>query len=195
MRFIARVVAATALVTSIGVIGASTSASAATACPSRSMSKKFAQWGDDNLYFTAPQATFEGSVGQWARSGGAGVVNDQAPWRINGSKHSKAMQLQPGASITLRSFCVAANEETLRFFYKSPGSGQLSVRMEVRTEQGTAISTWGFGTSAQGWGVSPIIKLPSLRDSNGDQWITLTFSSSGGTWLVDDVMIDPWIAR
>ncbi len=195
MRFIARVLAAATLVSGIGVIGATSTASAATTCPSRSMSQKFARWGDPNLYFVAPQGTFEGSTGQWTRTAGAGVVADQAPWRINGPGHGRAMRLPAGASITSQAFCVAANEETLRFFYKSPGSGQLTVRMEVTTAQGTAISTWGFGTATQGWEVSPVINLPSMRDSNGDQWITLTFSSSGGTWLVDDVMVDPWIAR
>lgn len=195
MRHFARAIAAATLISSIGVIGASASVSAATACPTRSMAPKFAQWGDSNQYFVAPQGTFEGRTGMWTRAGGAGVVADQAPWRINGGNHGKAMRLPSGASITSQAFCVAANEESLRFFYKSPGSGSISIRMDVANAHGQAISTYGFGTSQAGWGVSPIINLPSLRDSNGDQWVTLTFTSTGGSWLVDDVMVDPWIAR
>ena len=195
MRLIARTLVGAALISSVAVIGASASASAATACPARSMAPKFAAWGDQNQYFVSPEGTFEGASRSWTRAGGAAVVADQAPWRVNGSDHSKAMRLPAGASITATAFCVAANEESLRFFFKSPGSGSLSIQMTVANDHGQAMNTYGFATAQAGWGVSPITNMPSLRDSNGDQWVTLTFRSSGGTWLVDDVMVDPWISR
>ena len=81
----------------------------------------------------APQGTFEGRTGTWTRTGGAAVVNDQAPWRINGGNHGKASQ----------ACCVAANEESLRFFYESPGSGSIS-------------SAWKCGT----WLVDDVMATP-----------------------------------
>ena len=195
MRLLARALAAATLLSAIGVAGLSASASAATKCPTRSTKAAFSQWGDQNQYFVANNGRFEAGAKDWTLLGGARVVTDQAPWKINGANDSKALQLPAAATAESVSICVAANEESLRFFYKSPGTGSLKVRMDVDDDTGSASSVFGFGTSQQGWGVSPIIKLPSLRDADGDQWIVLTFEATGGTWLVDDVMVDPWITR
>lgn len=195
MRLLARALAAATLLSAIGVAGLSTSASAATKCPTRSTKAAFSQWGDQNQYFVANNGRFEGGTKDWTLAGGASIVTDQATWKVNGASDKKALSLPSGTSATSVSICVAANEESLRFFYKSPGTGSVKIRMDVADSTGWAYSWYSFGTTRQGWGVSPIIKLPSLRDADGDQWITLTFESTGGTWLVDDVMIDPWIAR
>ena len=195
MRLIARALAAATLVSAVAVVGAVGSASAATKCPARTTKASFAQWGDSNQYFVANNGRFEDGTRDWTLAGGAGITADQAIWRINGSGDSKALRLPSGSSAKSVSICVASNEESLRFFYKSPGTGSVTIRMDVANATGWAYRYYTFSTSRTGWGVSPVIDLPSLRDADGDQSITITFSASGGTWLVDDVMIDPWIAR
>lgn len=194
MKFIARSLVATVLVASLGAVGAAGTVSAASACPARSSAPKFSQWGDQNLYFVAPQARFEGATGQWTRTGSAGVVAEQSPWRINGATDSKAMRLPAGASITSPPICVAANQESMRFFFKSPGTGKLRVTLSVTTGGTTAYSSLAFNAQA-GWNVSQVFAFPAARNAVGDQWITVSIAAEGGTWLVDDVMVDPWITR
>jgi hypothetical protein len=187
-------VAAATVLATLGVFGGS--ASAGDGCAARTTTAAFAQWGDTNQYFTATNGTFESGAGGWALRNGTSVVADQAPWKVNGSNHGRALNLPGGSSATSTSMCVASNEESMRFFYKSPGSGSLQVRVEVSNARGSSVRTWSVSTSRTGWIVSPQLALPNLRDANGQQWITVTFSSSGSAaWAVDDVMIDPWITR
>lgn len=187
------VMAATVLAT-LGVAGGTTMAG--DGCTTRTTNTAFAQWGDNNQYFATTNGTFESGAGGWTLRNGTSVVADQAPWKVNGSAHAKALRLPGGSSATSTSMCVASNEESMRFFYKSPGSGSLQVRVEVSNAFGSSVRTWSVSTSRTGWIVSPQLALPNLRDASGQQWITITFSSSGSAaWAIDDVMIDPWIAR
>jgi hypothetical protein len=42
-----------------------------------------------------------------------------------------------------------------------------------------------------GWSLSPTIVLPRITDPEG-QYVSISISSGGpGTWLVDDILIDP----
>jgi hypothetical protein len=202
-----RIVAASAIVagsmamaTSIG----SGSASAADPCAARTTKQAFKQWGDTNQYFSVTNGTFESGTGGWqmtkATAGTPSVVTDQEPWKVNGTSHTKALKL-PAYSTAMAPFmCVASNEEWLRFFYKDPGVGGagLLAKVEVRNASGAvAINTYTIGASSAGWKVGPQVYLPNLRDANGEQWISVTFTpvNNAATWYIDDVMIDPWVSR
>lgn len=174
-------------------------AAAAGECTTRTTKQAFLQWGDTNQYFAADNGTFESGAGGWTLSNGSKVVSGQAPWKVNGSNHSKALQLPGGSSATAPFMCVASNEEWLRFFFKDPGVPGASFRIEitVKSGTGTAVNTWETGSNTAGWRVSPQISLPNLRDANGQQWISVRFlpTNNAATWQLDDVMIDPWVSR
>ena len=155
MRLLARALAAATLLSAIGVAGLSTSASAATKCPARSTKAAFSQWGDQNQYFVANNGRFEGGTKDWTLTGGASIVADQASWKINGANDKKALSLPSGSSAKSVSICVAANEESLRFFYRSPGTGTLTIRMDVADSSGWAYSYYTLWTTQKTWAVSP----------------------------------------
>jgi hypothetical protein len=195
MQLIRRAVAAATIITAIGV-GIGTTAMAGP-CESRQMHTAFAPWGDPNLYFVANGGTFERGDTPWEMHGRGRVGWGQNPHAVNGWGAS-SLRLPPRSAAVSPAICVFSNEETLRFFFRGPGNGAtLQVHVEVANELGVASTTTEIVSSSRGWDVSPIIPLPSLRDANGEQWITIRFTGlqSRGAWQIDDVMIDPWVAR
>lgn len=201
MRNIRRIIAATAIVaTSTAGLIASAGHVSASSCPTRSLSTPFTPWGDHNQYFVVPGATFEGGHG-WGLFGNISVVKDQAPWKINGSTHTRSLNLPAYTTAMAPNMCIASNEDSLRFFYKDPGvrGATLTVKIEAwnHSSSGRSITTYSIGSSNSGWKLSPRIELPNKRDASGEQWVTITITpvNTAATWRIDDVMLDPWIAR
>lgn len=196
MQLIKRAVVAATIITSLGVVGAAGTASAGP-CEPRNTWAAFAPWGDHNQYFVANGGTFEGDWSPWATWGGAGVGWDQNSHAINGHGQ-RAMRLPSWSTAMSPAMCVFHNEESLRFFYRAPGVGRtLEVHIEVWGENGYASTTSYITSSSRQWEVSPIIDMPNVRGADGTQWITVYLTPIGGrgSWFVDDVMIDPWVAR
>lgn len=171
------------------------------ACPSRTTTTPFTGWGDSNAYFVVPGATFEGSHG-WTFSGAISVVADQEPWKINGSTHGRSLNLPAYTTAIAPNMCIASNEDSLRLFYKDPGVGGATLQVKVEAWNNTSngarsINTYAIGSNGSGWKLSPRIQLPNMRDSAGEQMVTITITpvNTAATWRVDDVMLDPWIAR
>jgi hypothetical protein len=194
------ILAALALAATATSIGGGQVAVAGT-CPTRTTTKPFTAWGDSNDYFVVPGATFEGSHG-WRFSGAVSVVADQEPWKINGSSHSKSLNLPAYTTAIAPNMCIASNEDSLRLFYKDPGKPGASLLVKVEawnTGDVTARSvvTNTIDSRGAGWKLTPRIALPNKRDAAGEQWVTITITpvNTGATWRVDDVMLDPWISR
>lgn len=191
-----------AALTLAGIGGAVTTGTtvAAGSCPARTLTTPFTAWGDSNSYFVVPGATFEGSHG-WSFSGSISVVSDQEPWKINGSSHAKALNLPAYTTAVAPNMCIADNEDSLRFFYKDPnvGGAALSVKVEAwnNSSTGRSVQTYAIGSNGSGWKLSPRIELPNKRDAKGEQWVSITITpiNTAATWRIDDVMLDPWIAR
>ena len=185
-----------ATVATTGLAGGT--AAAAGSCGTRSTFKAFTQWGDQNEYFLLPGGSFESGTSGWSL-GGSSVVTDQAPWKVNGSKHAKALNVPAYTTVMPANICINSNEEWMRFFYKDPGvrGAQLLVKIEAWSSAGRAIQEIKIDSGSAGWKVSNQIPMPNKRDSKGEQWITLTITpvSTAATWRLDDIMIDPWVSR
>ncbi len=190
--------------TSIGIAGHA--AAGGKLCEARTLSKAFAQFGDNNDYFLVDAADFEtdgkgrGSHKDWKLPKKAKIVSEQAPWKVNGSKHSKALQIDSSTTVSTPEVCVMVNEEFFRFFYKDPGKSNaaLDVTVTATSALGTATTSWRATSTDKGWKVSPPIALPNVRGENGEQQITISFATGSGKdsrWVIDDVMIDPWRTR
>lgn len=190
-------VAAAAVVgaASIGV----SPAQADIACGAHTVKQPFIGWGDSNKYFIAANGGFEGGSANWLFSGGASVVSENEPWRINGSTHTKSVRIPSGASVVTEKFCVNSDEDSLRFFAKRPGVGGAGMQVFVRVTSGANVATneITLDGSQAGWTLSDRMMLPDIRDASGQQWVQITFTprNVAATWNVDDVMIDPWRTR
>lgn len=194
-RWIARVTGL-AVVLAAGTVASQASPAAAATCPARTLSKPFSSFGDTNDYFLAPDATFESGTGSWALSS-ASVVSGNEPWKVFGSTHAKSLKLNASGTATTPSMCIATAEDSMRFFYRSPGVAGAKLHVHIHVTSGVNVATNDYdvdGTVA-GWAVSQRIMLPDIRDASGMQTITITFqprNSSTATWQLDDVSIDPW---
>lgn len=197
MQLFTRAVAAATIITGIGVIGAAGTALADASCSARTTTAAFARWGDDNQYFVADGGTFERGVTEWNRRGLAGAAAGQNPLGIAGPG-MRSMRLPGGSSVESPEICVFQNEESVRFAYRAPYAGaQLRVDISVESNGQRAATTTVVTAAGSGWDVSPIVDMPNLRNADGQQRIIITMRPLDltGSWQVDDVMIDPWVAR
>lgn len=178
-----------------GAVGVSP-ASADVACAARTTTTPFMPWGDGNRYFMAPNGGFEGGSANWTLSGGASVVNENEPWRINGSTHARSLRVPAGSQAVGERFCVNSSEDSLRFFYKRPGVAGSALHIHVRVTSGVNVATNDLDLDGgqAGWAVANRMMLPDIRDASGKQWVQITYSTRNvaANWSVDDVMVDPW---
>lgn len=197
MQLFTRAVAAATIITGIGVIGAAGTALADASCSARTTTAAFARWGDDNQYFVADGGTFERGATEWNRRGLAHSSFEQNPLGVAGPGW-QSMQIPAGSSIESPEICVFQNEESVRFAYRAPYAGaSLRVDISVESNGQRATTTTTIKASTWAWTVSPIIDMPNLRNAAGQQRIIITMRPLDllGGWQVDDVMIDPWVAR
>ncbi len=199
-RIARRAAAATAALVGAlaAVVGPAASAQAADECTARTTTKAFAAFGDTNEYFPVQGGTFEsGSLSAFTVTGGASVVAENEPWRVLGSSHGRAGALPPGATLKA-SFCVQYGEDSMRLFVKSPATsgGSLGIKVTIATAYGSASAGTSVSTSSSVWTPTPSIPLPNVSGPDAKQYVTLQVTNNGkGTWLLDDILVDPWKTR
>lgn len=179
-------------------IGVGVAASGATvSCTARSTGAHFAAWGDKNQYFRAPGGGFELSLSNnWTMSGGAMSLLGNEPWRVVNGFDAMSLTLPFTGTATSPTFCVTTSEDSLRFFVRKPGVRGAQLHVSVRVTAGVNVATMDVDIdgSTYGWTPTDRYMLPDIHDNNGRQNVTITFSTRGSwaSWLVDDVMVDPW---
>jgi hypothetical protein len=165
-------------------------------CGTRDLSQPFTAWGDGSDYFTAPDGTFESGLGGWTGYG-LGIAAENEPWFVFGAGDSSSMRITKSAA---RSpvFCVAAGEEAVRMFVKSPGvsGSELGIRITASQPSTSAYASTGVEIDGDnpGWIVTDPIPVPSLFGTIGTENLSIRIDPDGpaATWLVDDVAVDPW---
>lgn len=167
-------------------------------CGARTTTQALAQFGDLNDYFPIVGGTFEsGDLSPFLVSGGPFIAPENEPWRVMGYEDKRSVALPAGA--TLRAtFCVQIGEDSMRLFAKAPSSssGSLNIRTTVATAYGSAYTSTTLGPQYAAWGLSPRIPLNNVSGQDGKQYVTLSITNTGtGTWLVDDILVDPWRTR
>jgi hypothetical protein len=187
-----------ALIAGLGLaavpVAVSAPAHALDACTTRTVSQPFTAWSDSNYYFPVTSGTFESGAGGWSIGSGVSTVPENEPWNVAGSG-AASLRIPAGSAASTSQMCLTADEDSTRFFYKSPGSGVgLGVTITATNSITHAVAMTSFtiraGTTA-GWQVSPRISLPSARDLQGTENVVIKFTAQGAAWQVDDVFVDP----
>jgi hypothetical protein len=177
------------------VLGPAASAQAADECTARTTTKAFAAFGDTNDYFPIGGGTFEsGSLSNFALGGSPSIANENEPWRVLGGSNNRSVALPAGATLTA-TFCVQVGEDSMRLFTKSPGtpSGALNIKTTVTTAYGSALTFSSMRGVSPSWAPTGRIPLTNVSGPDGKQYVTLLITNTGsGTWLVDDILVDPW---
>jgi hypothetical protein len=169
-------------------------------CDATQTSHPFLPWLDIASYTAAPDGGFEAGAKGWNLNG-ATVVGGNEPYDVGGADDAAALRVPAGGSATSPTFCVGLEHPTARFFAKRVGGSLLStLRVDVQFEDGfgkTHFLPIGLAALNNGsWQPT----LPMLMVANllpllpGEHTpVALRFvPQGGGSWLVDDVYVDPF---
>lgn len=174
-------------------------------------SKVFAAFADDNNYYLAGGGAFEygadrllgrgldterDHLAAWTGNLMASVVSGNEPFRLAGRADRSSMRLRAGGRVTSTPFCVSADQPHLRLVARSlGGGGELRVRVSTVGWTGAARATTTVLAPAahRAWAPSRYIPLNTTgmpADERGLAYVTV--ESAGGSWLIDDVFVDPY---
>jgi hypothetical protein len=161
-------------------------------------SQPFAPWNDSAAYYLAGNGGFE-SAGGWTLSGGAAVVAGNESFYAHGKQDHSALLLPNGATATSAQLCFGLLNPGIRFFAMSPtGSGTVKVQV-VATGLLGGLTTLDGGTVSAGktWAPSPKLSttLSQLNSLVGAKSIAIKLTAVNGSVEVDDLYIDPFLAR
>jgi hypothetical protein len=193
---VAALLSAVAAVAAAGLATSSRAADPALFCPATSaLSTPFTWWGDPSWYVLAPDGGLEGGGLGWTRAGGAAVRYGNEPFRVGGFFDNKMLDLPAGSSATTPPLCIDASYPTMRFFLSGVSSGGSKLTIEAYYVDAYGVGGWRkitTMTTAGGWQVGKIVKLPEKIQSPSVQF---RFSVSGGFggYQLDDVYVDPYI--
>lgn len=180
------------------VVAPAIPAQAADDCTTRTTTQAFATFGDTNDYFPVTGGTFEsGDLSPFTVTGGAYVTQQNEQWRVLGSTHTRSLALPPGATLKA-SFCVQIGEDSIRTFTKSPGvrAAALDIKVTVATSQGSSTAYSGSSSQSGTWEPTARIPLYNVYGPDTRQYVTVLVTNTGaGTWLLDDLLVDPWKTR
>jgi hypothetical protein len=176
--------------------------SSAPDCDEQILSRPFLSWLDSAKYTPHPGGGFEGSLEGWQLGGGAGVVQGNQPFPVEGEGTGASLAIPAGAEVTTSSVCVGLGHPTIRLFARRTSgrvTSQLAVEVLFEDREGDVHSLpIGAVVGARDWAPSaplPIVAnlLPLLPEDRTA--VAFRFTASGGDWQVDDVFVDPWRAR
>jgi hypothetical protein len=178
------------------------------ACSFASLTQPFQSFGDNNSYFLAPGANFEGDVSGWTLAGGAAVSSSNEDSFVGSSSDSHSLALPTtSAAVTTPTFCVTANAPTFRMFIQNSGNvghndGQLAVYLNFSGADGKAqqVKIGGLTVKNTKWTLTaPIsfIQYISTPLKNGYANISFTIkpNDNHGNWLLDDLYVDPFCGK
>jgi hypothetical protein len=172
----------------------------APSCAQEDSSQVFRPWLDLANYQPAPDGGFEAGAQGWTLAGATTVAGNE-PYDVGGAGDDTSLRVPSGGSATTPAFCVGLEHPTARFFAKRVGGSLLStLRVDVRfeTSLGTTLEVPIGVVALNGGSWQP--SLPMLFVANllpllpGDHTpVQLRFvPQGGGSWLVDDVYVDPF---
>jgi hypothetical protein len=180
-----------ALAAVLAAAQAATPAAAASCPPPPTPLQPFTPWADNGQYVLTTGGSFEPGAPAWTLTGGARVVNDNAPNRLDPPSHGSALFLPSGSSAT--SACVTAPKiiGTVRFFAKNSGAPDAGVKVEILVKGKTYQAGTITGESA--WAPTKILpsSAPAYKGAVTYQ-VRLTVVGSNGAFTVDDTYFDPY---
>jgi len=182
-------------------IGAAGVGAAVNGCTGQTYQQPFLPWLDPMSYTLVSGGTFEGSLSGWTLSGGAKVVSGNEPFYVHAKGESHSLSLPAGSSVTTAPICVTLAHPDARFFVRNSGSllSTLSVSVVFPVLGGTATLPL-TPVAAVGSAWQPTLQIPIVLNSlalvapNGTIQVRFILKPLllGGSWLVDDVYVDPY---
>jgi hypothetical protein len=173
-------------------------------CMLPATSQVFSQFGDTNNYYLAGGGDFEYGlnsllsmrhVAAWTGNLSASVVAGSEPYELAGRGDDTATRLRSGGKVVSTPFCVSADQPHLRLVAKSLSGGNLRVTVSTVGWTGGFRSTTTVVPAAEhaAWAPTRYVPLNTTGMPADERGLaTVTIESTDGTWLVDDVFVDPY---
>jgi hypothetical protein len=165
---------------------------AAPSCPPPpTVVQPFLPWNDASHYVLTTGGAFESGAQAWSLRGGANVVTDNAPNRLDPTTDRHALELPAGASAT--SPCTTApNIVGLVRFFARAASSNGSLKVEVLVKGQTYLA--GTITAGSAWAPAPSLasNAPAYAGAVAYQ---VRLTASGAAFTVDDVYFDPYSSK
>ena len=171
-------------------------------CSERTIEKPFAAWDDNADYFLIKEGNLgSDAIYDW-NFGGGELVAQNNPNSLHPEEES-SLSLSEGDSAESPMTCVTVDDPTMRFFVRNTGAETGTLNVEaVYLDENYEEQTYHLGTltsedAGDEWAPSPVLELAAplveLLD-DGETPIALRFTADGegGSWLVDDVYVDPY---
>jgi hypothetical protein len=160
------------------------------------LTRPFAPWGDDADYAEAPGGLFTSEL-DWTATGAARLVADSNPYAL-GADDTTSAALDKGDTITSPLICVSRYHPHLRFAARAlDKAGHLGLAVLWTDEHGKAKEAAlddTDGNRYRSWGLSNKIRLNKVlpRDESiRSVQLRFTARDGKGSWLVDNVFVDP----
>jgi hypothetical protein len=163
-------------------------------------SQPFIQWGDNGEYCAFPNLGFENGATGWTLTGNASVVSGNEPWDVSGPG-THALQLGPGATALSSPLPINLLDPWIRFFAQSTGAnGPLGVQVIFQGLLGNVTGVLNYGTLRAGnyssWEPTPrMLSALALPLFTTTAEVQFTSQATAGSWQVDDVYLDPRLAK
>lgn len=176
-------------------------AASAASCPAQAATQAFSRFGDSSDYALLSGGRFENSL-TWGRSGYAGLYGQNNPYHLSGHG-SASVRLRDEDAVVSPSFCVSKDHPHMRFVARALNTdSQLDVHL-LWTDASGVYREYEIAELAQreylDWRPSPQVPLGTrLPTSNGQIYnvrLRFTLDDDDGSWLIDDVYIDPRASR
>ena len=168
-------------------------------CSYPTAQQSYSQWHDSAFYVSPSNGGLESGDTGWGLSG-ASVVSGNESYYLDDSSDSHSLRIPDGASATSPSFCVAQGYPTFRFMVRNTGSALAPLRVDVlyTDSQGKRVRmTAGYVWAGSHWD-SPRKLSVALGSTGamtaGSANIRIQFVpvGSGGSFQIDDLLVDPW---
>jgi hypothetical protein len=174
-------------------------AAATNNCPTLSSSPVFAALGDTANYTPVSGGTFEGDMSDWTLNS-ASVVSGNEPWQVDGSGDNQSLSIASGGSATSPTFCVTNLTPSWRFFAEAAdgsSSSVLHVAALATLPTGRVIQvpiSNLSGSDYSSWAATPSLLLGRILPPGVTVPVRFVFAadSTGGSWSIDDVFVDPY---
>jgi hypothetical protein len=164
------------------------------------VSQPFATWGDNDGYCAFPNLGFESGTTGWTLSGKTSVATANEPWHVSGSG-THSLQLGPGATARSSSLPISLVDPWIRFFARSAGAnGSLQVQVVFHGLLGNLTGLLNVGSlSPSGYAswqpTQRVLSALALPLGTTSAQVLLTSKATSGSWQVDDVYLDPCVAK
>jgi hypothetical protein len=159
------------------------------------LEQTFAPWGDTDWYFLSPDGSLEGGGIGWKLFGGAAVVRQPDPFRLEGDGGSRSLSLPKGASARSAPFCIRRDARTVRWVQRGSRKATLLVEVEhLDKDAATSGRTLDVVRGRGEWRPSPEVNIPLIgtgAQDDGFALVALKFTALTGSWSVDDLYVDP----